>query len=90
MQIQRKMARKYLRVGAVAERYDVSSSSIWRWANEARFAFLDFPRPVAIGLQARAWVVDELDAYDARRGALRDDEPASAEAEVEPATAART
>ena len=72
MQVQRKMARKYLRAGRVAARYDVSTSTIWRWAGEERYSCLGFPRPVAIGLQARGWDIDELDAYDARRVALRD------------------
>ena len=76
MQAQRKMARKYLRAGAVAARYDVSTSTIWRWAGEERFASLGFPRPVPIGLHARGWDIDELAAYDARRVALRDNGPA--------------
>ena len=87
------MARKYLRAGRVAARYDVSTSTIWRWAGEKRFASLGFPRPVPIGPQARAWEIGELDAYDARRAALRDDghaaaDRAAAPAEPEPATAA--
>ena len=82
MQAQRKRARKYLRAGRVAARYDVSTSTIWRWAGEERFASLGFPRPVPIGLQARGWDIDKLDAYDVRRTALRDEVPATPESAV--------
>ena len=62
----------FLRASSVAHRYDVTYSTIWRWANEERFAHLKFPKPIAIGPNARAWDVAELDAYDKRRRALRE------------------
>ena len=64
--------KKFLRVGAVALRYDTSGSTIWRWSREDRFAHLNFPRPIAIGPNTTAWDVAELDEYDAERAAMRD------------------
>ena len=62
---------QFLRVNAVAHRYDTTNSTIWRWAREARFAHLNFPKPVKLGPNTTAWAVDELDAYDAGRVAMR-------------------
>lgn len=66
------MAKKYLRPKQVAERYSVTVSTVWRWAREERFAHLNFPKAVPIGPSAMAFDSDELDAYDARRTAMRD------------------
>ena len=66
------MSSGFLRVNAVADRYDVAASTIWRWANEKRFAYLNFPKPVPIGPNTTAWTVEELDAHDAARVAERD------------------
>ena len=63
---------QFLRVNAVARRYDTSPSTIWRWSREARFAHLYFPKPVKLGPNTTAWAVDELDVYDAKRVAERD------------------
>jgi len=63
---------QFLRVNAVAHRYDTTASTIWRWSREARFAHLNFPKPVKLGPNTTAWAVDELDAYDAVRVAERD------------------
>ena len=82
------MTKHFSRVRTVAVRYDVHPATIWRWSNEKRFAFLGFPRPVKIGPQAQAWDDDELDEYDARRAALRDDEHAVGGRVGEPADAA--
>jgi predicted DNA-binding transcriptional regulator AlpA len=65
-------ALKFLKINSVALRYDTSRSTIWRWSTEARFSHLGFPRPIPIGPRDRVWEVVELDAYDERRRALRD------------------
>ncbi len=63
---------QFLRVNAVAIRYDTTASTIWRWSREARFAHLNFPKPVKVGPNTTAWHVDELGSYDAERIAMRD------------------
>jgi predicted DNA-binding transcriptional regulator AlpA len=63
---------QFLRVNAVAHRYDATASTIWRWSHEARYAHLNFPKPVKVGPATTVWNVDELDAYDAERIAERD------------------
>ena len=63
---------QFLRVNAVAHRYDTTASTIWRWSREARFAHLNFPKPLKIGPNTTVWGIDELDAYDAERIAMRD------------------
>ncbi len=65
---------QFLRVNTVAHRYDTTASTIWRWSREARFAHLNFPKPVKLGPNTTAWAVDELDAHDAGRIAERDAE----------------
>jgi predicted DNA-binding transcriptional regulator AlpA len=65
-------ASKFLKVNSVARRYDTTRSTIWRWSNEARFSYLDFPKPYPMGPRDRMWEVEQLDAYDERRRALRD------------------
>ena len=87
MQAHRKRVKKYLSVGAVTDRYDVTPSTIWRWSNEERFASLGFPKPLRIGLQARRWGEDELTKYDARRAAMRDAEVAAKTPVMNPADA---
>jgi len=57
----------------VAERYGVSISTPWRWANEKRFEYLNFPKPVPYGPNTSGISEAELDAYDAERVAKRDD-----------------
>ncbi len=63
---------QFLRVNAVAHRYDTTASTIWRWSREARFAYLNFPKPLKIGPNTTVWGIDELDDYDAGRVAERD------------------
>ncbi len=63
---------QFLRVNAVAHRYDTTASTIWRWSREARFAHLNFPKPIKFGPNTTVWAVNELDAYDAERIAERD------------------
>ncbi len=62
-------SQRFLRVKRVAERYDTSPSTIWRWSKEKRFAYLKFPRPVKVGPHTTAWNELDLDCYDAERRA---------------------
>lgn len=71
------MSKGFSRPRAVAQRYQVHPSTLWRWCNEARFAYLNFPKPVPIGPNITAWSNAELDEYDARRQAERDRPPAA-------------
>ena len=64
---------QFLRVNAVAHRYDTTASTIWRWSREARFAHLNFPKPLKLGPNTTAWDDDELDRYDEERRAARDE-----------------
>ena len=63
---------QFLRVNAVARRYDTTASTIWRWSNEARFAHLNFPKPHKAGPNTTVWDEAKLDRYDAERVAMRD------------------
>ena len=63
---------QFLRVNAVAHRYDTTTSTIWRWSREKRFRHLNFPKPVKLGPNTTGFSVDELDRWDAERIALRD------------------
>lgn len=45
----------YLSVGQVAERYGVSTDSIWRWKRTG-----DFPKPVRIGPNCTRWRLTDL------------------------------
>ena len=58
---------KFLRVKRVAERYDTSPATVWRWSNDPRYAHLGFPKPVPLGDNTTAWIDEELDEYDQRR-----------------------
>ena len=55
-----KGGRNFLRVNAVAHRYDTTASTIWRWSREARFARLNFPKPVKLGPNITAWRVEQI------------------------------
>ena len=64
----------FSRVNAVADRYGCTTSTIWRWSREPRFSHLGFPKPVKIGPNVTGWAVEELDVWDQRRLAERDEE----------------
>ena len=64
---------QFLRVNAVAHRYDTTASTIWRWSREKRFAHLNFPKPIELGPNTTGWSDAELAAYDTKRIAMRDD-----------------
>ncbi len=72
------MSKSYSSDRRVAQRYGVDRATIWRWANEPRFAHLGFPKPDKFGPNTTRWDDDRLDQYDAERHALS--EPADASA----------
>ena len=43
-------------------RYPVSAATIWRWQKQGKF-----PPSVRLGEQTTAWLVDDLDRWDAER-----------------------
>lgn len=55
---------KFLAVTQMAERYSVSTDSIWRWTRAGRL-----PAPVKINPQVVRWRLEEVEAYDAQHGA---------------------
>ena len=56
----------------VMERYDVTAMTLWRWDKDPN---LNFPKPIRIrGRKYRS--AEELDAFDAKRAAERDDRAA--------------
>lgn len=50
---------KFSRVQKVAERYDCSVQTIWRWVRQGQL-----PKPVKLGPNTTAWAEEELDAHD--------------------------
>ena len=57
---------KYADVQALAARYDVNPSTIWRWVQAGRF-----PRPVQLSPGCTRWRIDEIEARDAQLEAAR-------------------
>lgn len=54
----------YLSVAQMAERYGVSTVTIWRWSVIGKI-----PRPVRLTPRTTRWRKDEVAAYDERRNA---------------------
>ena len=61
---------EFLSPTRVAERYGKTVSTIYRWANEPRFAHLNFPKPIKIGDKSTVWSVPALEGWDAERATL--------------------
>jgi prophage regulatory protein len=49
----------FLSVNQVAERYDVSTDSIWRWKRDGKF-----PSPVRVGPNCTRWRLSDLTEHD--------------------------
>jgi len=47
---------------ATQGRYPVGPATIWRWVKAGKF-----PQPVRLGPQTTAWLVEDLDRWDAAR-----------------------
>ena len=54
----------YVRDSDLAERYSVSRSTIWRWAQQGRI-----PTPVQLSNCCTRWRLDDIEARDAERDA---------------------
>ncbi len=52
----------YVRDSDLAERYSVSRTTIWRWAQQGRI-----PTPIQLSNCCTRWKLDEIEAYDADR-----------------------
>jgi len=51
----------FLNVNQVAERYDVSTDSIWRWKRQG-----NFPAPVRVGPNCTRWRLSDLIEYESQ------------------------
>lgn len=67
------MGKRYSSDRTVARRYGVDRATIWRWANDPRYAHLGFPKPDKYGDNTTRWDDDRLDQYDAIRHTLTED-----------------
>lgn len=56
-----KMRKLYLTVERVAERYGVSTDSIWRWNRNGTF-----PAPVRIGSNCTRWLLSDFTEHDSK------------------------
>ncbi len=52
----------YLRDTDLAERYNVSRNTVWRWHREGRI-----PSPIRLAPQSTRWKLAELEAWEASR-----------------------
>ena len=58
---------RFLNVQQVADRYAVSTQTIWRWSKETDRSF---PRPVGVSLGTSRWRLSELKEFEATLPAL--------------------
>lgn len=56
----------YLSIKEVAQRYRVSASTPWRWANDPATGF---PKPVSLSPGCTRWRLSDLEAWEAARSA---------------------
>ncbi|MEA3250560.1 MAG: AlpA family phage regulatory protein [Pseudomonadota bacterium] len=54
----------YLTVKQLAVRYSASVPTIWRWARND-----DFPSPIKLGANCTRWKLEDVEAWEAERGA---------------------
>lgn len=52
---------KYLTVKAVAERFGVSTPTVWRWLKTAQF-----PKPVKLSQGCTRWRISDLEQWEAQ------------------------
>ena len=64
---------KILRRSKTAERCDVALITVDRWADDPRYAHLNFPKKVHLGDNSCGFVEAEVDAWLEARAAERDD-----------------
>jgi prophage regulatory protein len=63
---------KILRKKAVAERLDISSRTVDRWATDPTYSHLAFPKPVPLGANSVGFLEHEIDDFLESRAAMRD------------------
>ena len=56
----------YLSIRHVAERFDVSVNTIWRWTASSP----TFPQPIKFGTGCTRWKLADLEAFEGRQAAL--------------------
>lgn len=54
----------YLTAKQLASRLSVSLPTIWRWARET-----DFPKPIKLTSNCTRWRLDDIEKWEAERGA---------------------
>lgn len=54
-------AQLYLSVKQVADRYGVSTDTIWRWKRQG-----NFPKAVEVGPNVTRWRLSDLEAYESQ------------------------
>lgn len=52
----------YLTDRQLAERFDVSRFTIWRWCREG-----DFPKPIRLSAACTRWRLEDVEAWEAER-----------------------
>ena len=65
--------RIFLSVRHVAERFDVSPTTIWRWSGTVP----SFPLPVRFGSGCTRWRLSDIERFEATCGAAVDARPSS-------------
>lgn len=58
---------RYIAVGALATRFGVAVSTIWRWSSEGVF-----PRPIRLGHATTRWLESEVLQFEAARRGVHD------------------
>ncbi|WP_280569749.1 AlpA family phage regulatory protein [Chromohalobacter sp. 296-RDG] len=58
--------REWIDVKALAQRYSVGVNTIWRWSRDPDNAF---PAPSKLGANCTRWHLDDLEKWEAERGA---------------------
>ena len=58
------MPTKFVSDQFLAERYQKNRRTIWRWANDPRYAHLGFPAPKAVGPNTRRWDFNAILTYE--------------------------
>lgn len=53
---------KYLSDKSVAERYDTSRNTIWRWVREAKL-----PKPIKLSDGTTRWKLSDLQCWEAKQ-----------------------
>lgn len=57
-----KFEQKYLKLEAVLERYQISKTTVWRWAAEGKF-----PKPKKFSRTTR-WAIADLEQWEVKEG----------------------